>query len=314
MGLRDLDERLVPRLAVWLRGLLDAAGDRRSAARAALLARWRRLLDPTRPGLLRRLDDRYASSGPLQLLRDVPQLGMLLVAAVFLTGAGVALARSGPDSVREREQQEQEEALPLTLGAPVGADVDDHLATARERAVRLAADTPDTRYLALLSVADELTAEQTGSLVAESGLVVRKVYVRAPSAGDAELLETEPGEDVVRTLTALFAETARRKADEQREFLSLARSIESTSEDEKAFKASYEAAARTAGQEAAAYRTGCACVLAVVVEGEAGELAELLSLPLLRGVEVAPRGADLPSLDVTPLPPDVTGTVPEPKP
>lgn len=308
MGLRDLDERLVPRLAVWLRGVLDAATDRRSAARAALLARWRQLLDPGRPGLLRRLDDRFASSGPLQLLRDVPQLGVLLVAAVFLTGAGVALARSGPDQVRERQLAEREEALPLGLGAPVGADVEDHLENARERAVELARETPDARYLALVSVRDELTAQQAGSLVAESGLEVRRVYVRAPVPGEAETLEVEPGDDVVQTLTALFAETARRKADEQREFLSLAQSIEPVSDEEREFKQSYEDAARTAGQEAAAYRTGCACVLAVVVQGEAGELAELLSLPVVRGVEVAPRGAELTALDIVPLSPDRTGT------
>ena len=312
MGLKDLDARLVPRAAVWLRGALDGAADRRSAARGAVRARWQRLLDPSRPGALRRLDDRYASSGPLQLLRDVPQLGVLLVAAVFLVGAGVALSRSGPDSVREREQQAQEEALPLTLGPPVGADVDDHLAATRDRAVELARETPDTRYLALLSVRNELTVEQTDSLVAESGLEVRKVYVRAPVAGDPEPLEVEPGDDVVGTLTALFAETARRKADEQREFLSLAESIDPSSQGERDFKASYEAAAETSGREAAAYRAGCACVLAVVVEGPATQLAELLSLPLLRGVEVAPRGAELNALDVRPLSPDVTGIVPEP--
>ncbi len=313
MSLKDLDAQLLPRLAAWLRGVLDGGQARRASARADVRQRWRQLLDPTRPGVLRRLDDRYAASGPLHLLRDVPQLGVLLVAAVFLAGAGVALARSGPESVKERQLVQQEEALPLTLGVAVGQAVEPHLVKDRERAVALAKQTPDLRYLALLSVKDELTIPQVASLTAESQLVVRKVYVRAPVSGDPEPLEVEPGDDVVRTLTSLFAETARRKADEQREFLSLAQSIEPTSQGEKDFKASYEAAARTSGREAAAYRTGCACVLAVVVEGPASQLAELLSLPVLRGVEVAPRGAELNALDVTPLSPDVTGVVPEPR-
>ena len=311
MGLKDLDARLVPRAAARLRGALDDAADRRARARGALLVRWERLLDPARPGLLRRLDDRFASRGPLQLLRDVPQLGLLVVAAVFLTGAGVALARQAPESVREREQIAQEEALPLTLGPPPGANVEDSLADARRRAVELARETPDTRYLALLSVDDELTAAQTGSLTVEAGFAVRRVYVRAPVGKGAELLEVDPGDDVVRTLTALFAETARRKADEQREFVGLAQSITATTEEDRQFKASYEAAARTAGLEAAAFRTGCACVLAVVVEGPASELAELASLPLLRGVEVAPRGAELTALEINPLAPETTGTVPQ---
>lgn len=313
MGLKDLDARLVPRLAGWLRTTLDRAADRRARVRSAVVDRSRRLLDPARPGPLRRLDDRYASSGPLGLVRDVPQLGLLVVAGVFLAGAGFALARSGPESVRERQQIAQEESLPLTLGAPAGADVDDHLATARARAVELAEQTPDTRYLALISVRDELTVDQLASLTVESDLVVRKVYVRAPVPGKPEPFEVEPGNDAVRTLTSLFAETARRKAEEQRELLSLATSLEgATSADEKAAKALNEADARTAGLEAAAYRTSCACVLAVVLEGSAAQLAELLSLPVVRGVEVAPRNAVLASLTVTPLPPDVTGTVPEP--
>lgn len=312
MGLRDLDDRLVPRAAVWLRSTLDDAADRRGRVRALLLQRWQALLDPSRPGVLRRLDDRYASRGPLHLLRDVPQLGVLVVAAVFLAGAGIALARQAPESVRERQLVEQEEALPLTLGVQPGQDVDTHLGQARERAVELAREAPTAQHLALLSVRDELTAEQAGSLTTESELGVRKVYVRAPVAGDAELLEVDPGDDVVATLTDLFAQTARRKGEEQREFLTLARSITSVSEEDKQFKASYEAAARTAGLEAAAFRTGCACVLAVVVEGPAAQLAELGSLPLLRGVEVAPRGAELTSLEITPLAPETTGTVPEP--
>ena len=313
MGLKDLDAKVVPRLATWLRSTLDRAADRLARARGVVAAGGQRLVDPSHPGALQRLDDRYASSGPLSLLRDVPQLGLLLVASVFLAAAGFALARSGPESVRERQQLEQEEALPLTLGAPVGADVDDHLAAARARAVELAEETPDTRYLSLVSVRDELTVEQLSSLTVESELVVKKVYVRAPVAGQPEPFEVDPGEDAARTLSALFAETARREAEEQRELLSLAKSLEgATSEDEKAAKALNEADARTAGEEAAAYRTSCACVLAVVVEGPASQLAELLSLPLVRGVEVAPRDAVLTALTVTPLPPDVTGTVPEP--
>lgn len=310
--LRDLDARLVPRLAGWLRTSLDRAQDRRLRARRALTDRWRRVLDPSGRGPLRRLDDRYAASWPLRLLRDVPQLGVLLVATVFLAGVGVALVRSGPDSGRERQPAEQEVALPMTLGPAVGADVEQHLAEDAARAVELARESPSTRYLALVSLRRELTVEQTAGLTLESALEVRKAYVRAPVQGAPETFEVEPGEDVARTLTALFTETARRKADEQREFLALAQSIEPTGEQEKAFRAEYERAARTSGLEATVYRTGCTCVVAVVVEGDAAQLAELLSLRRVRGVEVAPLGAQLSALEVRPLLPDVTGTVPEP--
>jgi hypothetical protein len=50
-------------------------------------------------------------------------------------------------------------------------------------------------------------------------------------------------------------------------------------------------------------------VFALVVEAGAGELAELPALPVVRGVEVAPRSAELSSLDVRPLSPTEQGVV-----
>jgi len=127
--LRDLDAELVPRLAAALRSLLDGVRRRVDVGRAVAA--------PSGGRALRRLDDRYASTGPLALLRDVPQLGLLLVAAVFLAGAGVALARSSPDRATDRQQAAGEQALPPELGPPVGADVDDHFETARARVLAL---------------------------------------------------------------------------------------------------------------------------------------------------------------------------------
>ncbi len=303
-GLRGLDDRLVPRLAAALRALLDGLGNRRAGVVRAVVA--------PRRGRLRRLDDRFAASGPLALLRDVPQLGLLLVSAVFLAGAGVAVSRNSPQQVAERAQVQAEQALPLTLGPPVGADIDMFFRSSLARAVELTRDSPDDGFLALISLTDELTPEQAGQLVAGSELMVKRAYVRAPVGGSAEVLPVDTATDVTADLTALFAATAMRRADEQRELLSLAASITGTNESERRFKAQYEADARTRGQEAAAYRTACQCVLAVVVQGTARELAELAALPSVRGLEVARRGAELTALQIDPLPPEVTGTRPEP--
>ena len=305
MGLRELDERVLPQLAERAHAVRDAValpGDPAAALQA--------------------LDDRWASTGALRVVRDAPALLAMLAATVLVAGAGVgaALALGG-----ELDPLGTSAAPPVRLGPPVGADAEQHLATARERTVELLRDSPGTRSLALVSVRDELTVEGTERLVAGSQLVVRRVYVRAPVPGLPELLQVEPGADATRTLTALFEATAVRKAAEQRELQDLARSVASApgqSEEGRSgqgepaegpaagAQASYEAAAATAGREAAAYRGECPCVLAVVVEGTAGELAELLALPSVRGVEVAPRGADLPEVEVAPLSPDTTGTVP----
>lgn len=307
MSLRDLDGRLVPRLASALRALVDGVG--RGRARTA-----RSLSSPSR-GPLRRLDDRFASRGPLALLRDVPQLGVLLVATVFLAGAGVALDRNTPESVAERQQVRAEQALPLTLGPPVGADVEEHFAAARERAVTLSDDRPDETFLALVSLRDELTPEKAASIVAESGLRVRRAYVRAPVGNGAEVLPAEVPDDVVTTLRALFAATAERRAEQQRDLLTLAESIApDASATDQAFRQQYVDDAAVKGKEAAAYRKACSCVLALVVEGAARELAELPSLPAVRGVEVARRGTDLTLLQIDPVGPEVIGTRPPPPP
>ena len=82
MSLRDLDARLLPRLAVALRAFLDAAAGRRETAQEAARQRATALVAAPSKGFLGRLDDRYASTGPPKLLRDVPQLGVLLVAGL----------------------------------------------------------------------------------------------------------------------------------------------------------------------------------------------------------------------------------------
>ena len=312
MGLKDLDARLVPRLAAMLRGFLDGAQARRERAREAALAKAQGLIEAPSKGVLGRLDDRYASSGPLKLLRDVPQLGLLLVAAVFLAGTGAALALSGPEQVRERQMAEREAELPLTLGPGGGDDIDAHFAAARERAVELSRNEPEQNYLALVSLTKGLTPQETGEFLQESELEVRRAYLRAPVPGEPEEIVFQTPRDIVPGLEQVFSEIAARKAQEQQELLGTARTIEAGTPEEEEFRRVYEADARLAGQEAAAYRTGCACVFALVVEGTAAELAELPALPVVRGVEVAPRGAELSALDVRPLSPDEQGVVSAP--
>lgn len=192
------------------------------------------------------------------------------------------------------------------LGPPLGADAETALAQAHAAAVERARSAPGTRSLALVSLAEQLTADQVAGLLVESTLEVRRALVRAPVGGTPELLSVEVAADPPRTLRALLAATAQRKQEQARE---LAQQASAAAPDQRA---SYEAAAETAGQEAAAYRTGCACVFALVVEAGAGELAELPALPVVRGVELAPRGAELSALDIRPLSPRDQGVVPPP--
>src|SRR3954465_12699307 len=147
--LRETDDRLLPRAAVTLRTTVDAADARRRQARQRARAAGTALLD--RRGPLRRLDDRYASSGPLALLREVPQLGLLLVAAIFVTGAGVALARSGGEQRAATQQQQIDAATPTALGPDVGTSIDAYIAQAKKRAAIVSQASPDAVYTAYVS-------------------------------------------------------------------------------------------------------------------------------------------------------------------
>ena len=282
MGLSDLDDRLLPQ---WAR--------RVQAARAAVAAA------PTPAQALHGLDDRFAADGTLRVVRDAPVLGALVAVAVLLAGAGtgVALSLTTAGAVAAGPR-------PVVLGPPLGADADASLAQAHAAAVDRARAAPGTRALALVSLREQLTAGQVGGLLVESTLEVRRALVRAPVQGTPELLTVEVAADAPRTLRALQAATAERKAQEARELAGQA----ATAQD-AALRASYEASAATAGREAAAYAGDCACVLALLVEGTAAELAELPALPVVRGVELAPRGTPAQLVELRPLPPSLSGVV-----
>ncbi|MCA1712675.1 MAG: hypothetical protein LC789_13995 [Actinobacteria bacterium] len=297
MKLDDLDDKLVPRAAEKLRDLLDRTGDGRSKVTGALL-------EPSPRSPLRRLDDRYASSGPLALLRDVPQLGLLLVAAVFLAGAAVALARSGGQQRQATAQQQIDATTPTALGPEIGTSVAAYVDGVRKRAVLVSQTSPGTTYTAYVTFSKYLTPEQVRAALGE--LQVNKVVVHAklPVADVLPVAVT----DLVPDAKKLFADLARKKATEAKEFTSLASSITGQSKDEQQFKAFYTSAAVQAARERKVYSGSCACLIAALVRGTAAELAALPAVSGIRAVELGGRVAD-DSLLIRPLAPEQTGTV-----
>ncbi|HSK57415.1 MAG TPA: hypothetical protein VK935_00035, partial [Actinomycetospora sp.] len=79
--------------------------------------------------------------------------------------------------------------------------------------------------------------------------------------------------------------------------------------------------AAAAATESARLATGCACIVALVVEADPTALAPLRARPGVRAVEVAPAGARIGALAVSPLlpsqtddgrdPPETVGPVPD---
>jgi hypothetical protein len=289
--LQDLDRRVVPRAARHLRAAVDGAGRARSAVsrRARGAARW-----------TGRADDRLAGTGPLALLRDVPQVALLIVAAVFLAAAATAVYLQ--DDEVPRTIGAPVTATARTLGVPDGAPADAHLARARALVEQLADRRPDARYLALVSLDRHLPATEVAAVLA--GTDPARLYLQAPGLERAETVEVPlAGTSLDSVLPPLCAATAARRTEDGRELRTLAATIEGTTPDEVAQRDDYLAEAVRAEAEAAAYGGPCTTAFAAVVEGEAQDLAGLLDRDAVRGVEVAPAGARLADVDVEPLVP-----------
>jgi hypothetical protein len=305
--LDDLDERWVPRLALRLRALVDYASVRRERVRQRMRGLTAAVLEPTPGSPLRALDERYASRGPLALLRDVPQLGLLIVAAVFLAGSGVAHERASDRPRTAAQQSSDDPEIPTSLGPAPGTSVATYIAATRKRAVILSSTAPDGTYTALVSFSRYLTAQQAQALLGD--LQVRKVlaHVQLPAA---EVLPIPIDTTVVESVGVTFSEVAKRKVRDRKEFINLAASITGQSKEEQQFKAFYLDAAATALKEANAYGKNCACVFAALVRGKARELAAMPALPGVRAVDIG--GGEDDTMQLQPLLPEHKVTVTRP--
>lgn len=293
--LQDLDHRVLPTAARSLRAALDRGERLRTRAAAGACAAARRGTG---------VDDRLTRSGPLALLRDVPQIGLLVVAAVFLAGTAAAVYLDAEDVPRTiTTATGPEPPLGRTqLGLPDGDPVDPYVARSRGIVEQLAERRPDGRYLALVSLTRHTPAADVPALLGSTDPL--RVYLAAPAVPRAETVEVPlSGTTAEAVLPALCTATAARKSDDARELRSLAETIEVRTPEEQAQRDDFLAEADRAVAEAAAYTGECATAYAVVVEGEAAELAALLDRDGVRAVEVAPAGARLADVDVDPLRP-----------
>ena len=310
MRLSELDRRYLPAATTRLRALADRLG-----AQRARVARWRRQLEGVRLG---ELDARYARSGPFALMREVPQVGFVLIAAVFLAGAGTAVTRQ---SARDKRAEQNVIAAPAptpvsaepsssALGPDVGETTAQYLAASRTGLDQAAAGGADSRRLALVSFTDYRTPAQAQAMLA--GVTIRRVYLRAKAGGkDAAQLPVDITGPLLPQLRTAYAQTAKSRLEAQKAYLGYVNSLQVTTKEDQAFKDLYASFATTTGVEARQYQRGCACVYAAVVEAKASGLLALRSRGSVRGVQVAGKGLQLRLLLVHPLLPEVTGVVPK---
>ena len=308
MTLKDLDERYLPAAAQRVRSIAD-----RVAVQGARVGSWRRSLSGTG---LSELDARFAGSGPLALMREVPQVGFVLIAAVFLAGAGTAVTRQ---SARDkRAEQNVVQAPPASaldgldpataLGPDIGQTTTQYFATSLAQ-LNKAASHQGNRF-ALVSFTDYRTPAQVQSMLA--GYPIRRVFLRAKAGGkDAAQLPVDIKGAFLPALQRAYAQTARDRLVAQKSYLGYVNSLQVTTKEDQAFKDLYASYATSTGREAREYKRGCACVYAALVEAKAAALPALRVRPFIRGVQVAGPDLTLRQLLVHPLLPEISGVVPK---
>lgn len=307
MSLRDLDRRFVPRMAARVGRLAHQAVVRRDRAQE--------LVHSVDGDALRRLDARMTRRGLLAVVREVPQLGIAVIALLLFVSCVVA---GKMEADRQRQQNASSEKLvPSEQVTPdpssvLGPDVGDTTqayetaaATSLQEAVQ---GSPDARRVALVSLDRYLTPAQTVSLF--TGYDVKRVFLRSRAAGkEAAQLPVEIKAELGAELAKAYATTARARKDAQKAYQGYVDTIDVTTPEEQLFKDQYVAFARSTGIEARDYSSQCACVFGVVVEAGADALQALDGKPGVRAVEVAGKGLALSALQVRPLLPETVGEI-----
>lgn len=301
MRLQELDERFVQLAARRVRRWVAGLGEQRTRALAKRVS-----LAGIRP---KDLDARYAGKGPLATVREIPQIGFVLIAAVFMAGTATAVVRShpAPDPTPVAESPVVgEPAVPASnrLGPDVGQTTADYERTSHDDLERVAADHPDSVRLALVTFSDYGKPAPVASLLASYD--VRRVYLRAKDAGaEAAELPYEIRGELGPSLRRAYADLALSRLELRRSYLAYV----ATTKNDKAYHDDYLRYADSAGREVKAYQQLCRCLFAAVVEAPTRLLLDLWTNPDIRSVQVAASGTEFAKLVVLPLRPETIGLV-----
>jgi hypothetical protein len=254
---------------------------------------------------LRRVDDRWTRRGPLALVREVPQLGAVLVALLVLGGAITVKSRTHPTPAGANGGPSAAATPDLTaddgsLGPHLGDKVPLYLSAARDRLNRLAVGQPDGVVIAVVSFRHYHTPTEVRDLLGP--IPVKRVFYRAAAL---PLKDTVPSSVAVDDIVADSArEFARVATVRLRESAALSKQAATITND-PAEKASEERDATLYAREAAILKGPCDCVYAVAVRTKLRLLAEiLLDQPFVRCIDPGRPGGKIEDYDLTALLPD----------
>ena len=298
--LKDIDEKYVPRMAE----ALDRVARRFPQPPPAT--------GPLPVILrLRRWDDRWTTAGPLALLRDIPQLGAVLLAVLVLVSG--ATVRSRVEAQRAAEQRAGAgdpgpSATPVdgggaphegVLGPQLGMQVATYLDETRKKLVTVAPRNPDAVGVAVVSFRDYKTPEEVVRLVGP--VQIRQVFYRAAGLKvNQATAQSAPVEDVVADSKRAFRARARTLETEAANNRSLAATIE----NDPAQKREHERDAALWEYEARILKGECQCVYSVVVRGRMRLLLDMANIASVRAVDISDADAKIEDFTFTGLLPE----------
>ncbi|BBH66961.1 hypothetical protein ACTI_36460 [Actinoplanes sp. OR16] len=195
----------------------------------------------------------------------------------------------------------------VRVGVVEGQSVSGYAASARQEVAALGA-AGDT--WALITFTGYAGPSRLPALLA--GAAVAQVYTRVPLAGTRTEVSRIPvyrlPGDVIDGMLAAAVARDREVAEYRR----LGEALTGDGKNEKRLRDAYEVAARTAAQEASAYRAGCDCVFAAVVRAKPEVLSALAAAPAVRVVDPAPEVRQLDRTEFRPPLPEEETAVPSP--
>nr|WP_245719202.1 hypothetical protein [Micromonospora rhizosphaerae] len=174
------------------------------------------------------------------------------------------------------------------VGVAAGDPIPDYLRAASDELARLPDASPpatgDGTY-ALVTFASYLTPRRVAAAL--DGVPVSAVVARVPLPGRQTEIVRIPAMRVPVDVVAGMAEVAARKDREAADYR--ARSVAPTGAADPELRRLYDTGARVAAEEAAAYRSGCACVYAAVIRATPEVLRRVAARPGVRAVDPAPE-------------------------
>ncbi|WP_410810946.1 hypothetical protein [Micromonospora sp. 067-2] len=239
--------------------------------------------------LLRQLDQRLLPP----LTRAVARLGdsssrsgVLSWAALVSSAAVLATAvwASGDAPVGDRTVGEV-----TRVGVVDGDSVPGYLrsAAADLAALPTAVPTSGDGTYALVTLEAYLPPQRLAAVLGD--VSVSTVFGRVPLPGRQTEIVKVPALRVPEDVVAGMAQVAVRKDTEAADYRARAASVSGDGAAERELRERYVSGAAVAAAEAAAYRTGCACVYAAVVRATPGELRGVAARPDVRAVDPAPE-------------------------